>query len=288
MESLLFYTANAFLSFAKAIYPIQEPNFKRDRPLEVLCLGLSRSGTDSLSKALVRLGYDETYHGMQVVSHRMSDAPQWYRLVKAKLVGKKAFLCAEEFDKLIGHCMAVTDAPCCLFSEDLIRCYPNAKVVLNRRRDVKAWEESVKTNLFGMYASWIKHFKTYFQTDLFWIRLWGWSLLEPLMTTPWEQNTEKMGEMYEKHYDEIKNICRNEGREYLEWTVEDGWDPLCKFLGKAVPDEPFPRGNSTADFQEFKSKVQDPRLRKAERNMILTAAVTLGALVAAVAYYQKP
>lgn len=32
----------------------------------------------------------------------------------------------------------------------------------------------------------------------------------------------------------------------LEWSVEDGWAPLCTFLGKPVPDEPFPHVNVAA------------------------------------------
>lgn len=32
----------------------------------------------------------------------------------------------------------------------------------------------------------------------------------------------------------------------LEWSVEDGWAPLCTFLGKSVPDEPFPHANVAA------------------------------------------
>lgn len=27
------------------------------------------------------------------------------------------------------------------------------------------------------------------------------------------------------------------------YRVEEGWEPLCRFLGVAVPDEPFPRVN---------------------------------------------
>lgn len=29
----------------------------------------------------------------------------------------------------------------------------------------------------------------------------------------------------------------------LEMDLAEGWGPLCKFLGKPVPDEPFPRAN---------------------------------------------
>lgn len=30
----------------------------------------------------------------------------------------------------------------------------------------------------------------------------------------------------------------------LEWYIGDGWEPLCKFLGKPIPDEEFPHVNT--------------------------------------------
>jgi hypothetical protein len=35
----------------------------------------------------------------------------------------------------------------------------------------------------------------------------------------------------------------------LVFDVQQGWEPLCAFLGAPVPDEPFPRANSTAEFR---------------------------------------
>ncbi len=34
----------------------------------------------------------------------------------------------------------------------------------------------------------------------------------------------------------------------LCFDVRDGWEPLCKFLGKPVPDNEFPRTNSAVEF----------------------------------------
>jgi hypothetical protein len=31
----------------------------------------------------------------------------------------------------------------------------------------------------------------------------------------------------------------------LVMTIGEGWEPLCKFLDKPVPNEPFPRENDT-------------------------------------------
>jgi hypothetical protein len=35
----------------------------------------------------------------------------------------------------------------------------------------------------------------------------------------------------------------------LVLEVVQGWEPLCDFLGVAVPDEPFPRSNAADSFQ---------------------------------------
>ena len=38
------------------------------------------------------------------------------------------------------------------------------------------------------------------------------------------------------------NVIKTVPRErLLVYDVREGWEPLCKFLGLPVPDEPFPR-----------------------------------------------
>jgi hypothetical protein len=41
----------------------------------------------------------------------------------------------------------------------------------------------------------------------------------------------------------------------LIMDIKDGWEPLCKFLGKPVPDKPFPRGNETAVLNAMGQKI---------------------------------
>lgn len=47
----------------KLVFPLKEDSRVRDRELKVLCLGLGRTGTDSLRNALGELGLDEVAHG---------------------------------------------------------------------------------------------------------------------------------------------------------------------------------------------------------------------------------
>ena len=41
----------------------------------------------------------------------------------------------------------------------------------------------------------------------------------------------------------------------LVFRAADGWEPLCRFLGKPVPATPYPRTN---DRREFFETVNDP------------------------------
>lgn len=52
--------------------------------MEVLCVGLPRSGTESLQHALLTLGYDHTYHGWDIIYEQPNYAQQWVKLCRKK------------------------------------------------------------------------------------------------------------------------------------------------------------------------------------------------------------
>ena len=54
-------------------------------------------------------------------------------------------------------------------------------------------------------------------------------------------------------------------------------EPLCKFIGKPVPNTPFPNGNIASEFGPKLMTVDGERFRRARRN-----AVKVGAVFAAV------
>jgi hypothetical protein len=67
----------------------------------------------------------------------------------------------------------------------------------------------------------------------------------------------------------------------LEWYIEDGWEPLCKFLGKPVPDVEFPHANAATS--GWKAREEQCNKRWVERafvNLILLGTVVvLGTVV---------
>jgi hypothetical protein len=52
---------------------------------------------------------------------------------------------------------------------------------------------------------------------------------------------------YERHNAAVRASVPPE--RLLEWSVTDGWEPLCDRLGLPVPDEPFPLTNTTPEFR---------------------------------------
>ncbi|MDE3115758.1 MAG: sulfotransferase family protein, partial [Pseudomonadota bacterium] len=53
--------------------------------------------------------------------------------------------------------------------------------------------------------------------------------------------------VYRAHNESVKRTVPPE--RLLAYDVAQGWEPLCAFLGVAVPAAPFPHTNSTAEFR---------------------------------------
>ncbi len=63
---------------------------------------------------------------------------------------------------------------------------------------------------------------------------------------------------FKKHNQLVRGLGAVEGRRFLEWQPQQGWGPLCEFLGVDTPKEgtPFPRSD---DWVEYKKKVEEER-----------------------------
>lgn len=147
-----------------------------------------------------------------------------------------------DWDRLFGPCEAVTDMGS-FFALELIRSYPEARVVLVER-DVEDWYRSLDEAILAT--------------------TWGWRaalfarVLAPLLGGGTGLAIRKVllgffgardvadlrrraRDRYRRHYAEVRAAVP--AGQLLEWDLRDGWAPLCAFLGKPVPDVPFPRAN---------------------------------------------
>lgn len=61
----------------------------------------------------------------------------------------------------------------------------------------------------------------------------------------------------------------------LRWTPSQTWDPQREYLGAPVPNEPFPRGNTTETYQRKLDAMMVSSIEKVMRNRALASAVLL-------------
>ncbi|KAI5918176.1 hypothetical protein F4810DRAFT_602087 [Camillea tinctor] len=265
--------------FEDYLYRLPEPPPRvRTEPMQVLCLGMSRTGTESLSRALEILGIP-TYHGWDVLLEEPTRMPCWKRLL-AKKWFDGAPLTAHDFDRLLGHRAAVADVPAYAFAPELIAAYPDAKVVLNQRRDADAWVRSMDRSITPLLEDRLFYFSSWFEARTFWayhyVFRWHTNMMYRLGCGNWVKVMRKSGPwIVRDHCNMVRGSVPPE--RLLEWTVEDGWEPLCKFLGKEIPDEPFPHENATgSQFDTRADRFTDATMLKVVRNFVMTTVVTGG------------
>lgn len=75
---------------------------------------------------------------------------------------------ADDFDPIIGHSVAVADAAGSVFAAELIGAYPDAKVILNYRKDLDAWHRSATTTLMRSNGHWPLLMLSFLDAECFW------------------------------------------------------------------------------------------------------------------------
>ncbi|KAL7621391.1 hypothetical protein AAE478_008713 [Parahypoxylon ruwenzoriense] len=261
----------------------EPPPRKRTKPMEVLCVGFPRCGTESLQHALLKLGYDYTYHGWDIIFGEPNYAPQWVRLCRRKWFGApdgENTITREEFNAVLGHSVAVTGAAGSVFAADIIAAYPEAKVILNYRRDINAWHNSAINTLARSSSNWAIWAMSYLSRDLFWswhcyVRFMFPGLFRALDGNIWTGIARNGKWAHREHNNMVRGLVPKE--RLLEWTVEDGWGPLCEFLDKPVPDEPFPHANAAAGWQAKEVEVSKKYLLQAVQTLAVLSSIAAGA-----------
>ncbi|KAL2069257.1 hypothetical protein VTL71DRAFT_15595 [Oculimacula yallundae] len=257
-----------------ALMLLEDQNIDRRKchrvvPMEVLSLGYSRTGTMSMQNALGILGYPNPYHFSSVYGN-VRDCDMWVDALKAKYDGIGKPFGRPEFDQLLGHVGAVTDAPCTVFFKELIEAYPNAKIVLVER-DIENW-----------YLSWDKLVTGAFTPILNVLSVtdpWFTGRIQKLgmtwMRTQVKARTldEARGnarEMYREYYREVRRVAPKE--RLLEYKLGSGWEPLCEFLGKDVPDVEFPHANESESLGVMFEEMGRKGMRNSARNLVVVGA----------------
>jgi hypothetical protein len=138
--------------------------------------------------------------------------------------------------------------------------YPNAKVILTIRDNASSWSSSWKV-LMSFIEIQERNFSFIYPTFFQWIPFMkDWKRMRSIMGThiglkPGELirdwSTKPHGwleEQYMKH-NEIVISTVSPSSKLLIFNVKEGWNPLCEFLNKDIPDEPFPFVNEASDIK---------------------------------------
>ena len=204
------------------------------RGLLLIGAGFGRTGTTSLKQALERLGLGPCYH-MQTAMTRPGHARFWIR-------ARGGGLTAEDYRRFFAGYRSTVDWPACEFYCELMAAYPQAKVLLNLR-DADAWYDSTRATLFAVkdaLPGWFPQSVLRMQDAVIWD---GW------MGGRFTDRAAALA-VYDAHIREVRRAVPAE--RLLEYRVEQGWPPLCEFLGVPVPDGvPFPRVNDRRDFERM-------------------------------------
>jgi hypothetical protein len=217
------------------------PAHPNPQKMQVIILGMPRTGVSSLRAGLNVLGYS-TFHGsmLQQKPHmyqywQEAIAAYWYGGASARHYNRT------DYDKLLGDYNVSCNMPGTFVWRDLVDAYPEAKIILTNR-DVDKWVQSMKMSVDEgvKWKSWdlVTRFEP---TQKEW---WKYQKFQQALRKHMAPQGERQA--YIDHYDEIRATVAKE--RLLEFDVKGGWKPLCEFLGKDVPDEAFPHVNDREGF----------------------------------------
>lgn len=203
---------------------------------KIFGLGLSRTGTTSLGKALDALGITTIHYPYDERTH-------------FELTGGNYKL------SILRHYQAVVDISIVPFYAQLDRAYPGSKFILTVREQAP-WLRSVERHWLEM-KEWMGRDAQFNRFTQF-ICACVYGCLE--------FNEERFLYVYETHF---RNVCdyfanRPEDLLILDICANEGWEKLCPFLGLSLPDTSFPHLNSVKDvslevdrFYQFDTSIKE-------------------------------
>jgi hypothetical protein len=190
----------------------------------VIGAGFGRTGTDSMREALTILGLGPCHHMFEVNAHE-EQKRLWRAFVRGEPVA---------WDDLLAGYASCVDWPTAHYWRELAALHPHAKVVLTYRNAQDWWSSFEKTLLPAIQSS----------TDP---ESLGIALVRDRVFGGRPQDRDHAIAVYERNVRAVMEEIAPDRR--LVHQPEDGWAPLCAFLGRPVPSQPYPSRNSSAAFR---------------------------------------
>jgi Sulfotransferase domain len=210
--------------------------------IKVIGAGLGRTGTLSLKAALEELGFSRCYHMTDVFAHR-DHAKVWDDAAHGQPV---------DWETLFQGYQATVDWPGCAFYEEFMQRYPDAKVILSVRNPER-WYESARQTIFyarNAFPGWMSFVVPRMRRFTRMIDRLVW---KGLFEGRFEDKAYAIN-VFNRHNEQVQRVVPVD--RLLVYEVQQGWEPLCNFLGVPVPaDKKFPHLNDTVEFRARIQKV---------------------------------
>ena len=189
--------------------------------MKVFGIGFHKTGTATLGLALKELGFNVCG-------------------IRRDLVDKLIEKDYQSVFEIVDQFNAFRDNPWPLLYKELDEQYPNSKFILTYRQE-KKWIKSV-VNHFGIKETIM--------------RRWIYGIGYP------KGNESVYLNRYNSHNQNVLEYFEGRGKDFLQlsWEKGDGWEKLCDFLKKPVPDKPFPHANKR--YYTYKSNISNWIKRK--------------------------
>lgn len=220
--------------------------------MKVIGAGFGRTGTRSLKAALELLGYGPCYHMSAVIAEP-------YRVRQWLDVGEGR---SRDWDEVFRGFRSALDWPAAAYWRELAAHYPAAKVILTVR-DPGRWYDSVSETIFRSALAerrlplrrrvvrWLVARRA--PDFALYPRMARATVIDPIFGGRVDDRAHVL-DVYERHIAEVKTAIPAD--RLLVFDVTEGWEPLCAFLGAAVPEEPFPQANERAAWQAKRPRRQ--------------------------------
>lgn len=208
--------------------------------LDIIGAGFGRTGTNSLKIALEQLGFGPCHH-MFEVRDNPEQLPEWEAAARGEPV---------DWDAMFRNYRAQVDWPGAAYWRQLATHFPDAKVILSVR-DADAWFDSVQATI-GPFMTTMrgKHDNPHANAIA---EMCARFIVQDIFGDQLNDR-DHATRVFNAH---AREVCETIPAErLLIYETGGGWEPLCEFLGVAIPDQPYPLTNST---QEFRDRVGAPQ-----------------------------
>ena len=199
--------------------------------LEVIGPGFGRTGTNSLKLAFEQLGFGPCHHMFEV-----RDNPERIADWRAAADGQEM-----DWDHVFRGYRAQVDWPGARYWRELAEHYPDAKVVLSVR-DPDEWFDSVQATIAPLVAARGTH-------SIPIIDAIGEFVQKAIVEQTFDGRLSDRAHatrVFRDHIAQVKATIHPD--RLLVFDMREGWEPLCEFLGVAIPDTPYPKTNSSREF----------------------------------------